>query len=211
MAPFTLVRHGELGNRHVARVELGDEPLDRAALAGGIPALEDHAHRWSELTVSELAADLQTQLEQPLLGGFEPQLALLLGELRGQVDVVQAGHRPDPVRPRLEKPRARSKYRVDRRAGPWAASRSGPCCSPEARRPPTLADGRKRSRAFASTKAGADARNVAIGIVRSVVDRMTKALAGDLLAIRAKRVRGRAAAGCRRRTNPGLGATGPIA
>ena len=103
MAPFTLRRHGELGHRHVARVELGDKPLDRAALAGGIPTLKDDAHRRSELTVSELAADLQTQLQQPLLGGLEPPLALLLGELRGQVDVVQAGHRPDPLRPRPAK------------------------------------------------------------------------------------------------------------
>ena len=45
MALLVVGRRRELDDAHVARVELGDEPLDRAALAGRIPALEDDADR----------------------------------------------------------------------------------------------------------------------------------------------------------------------
>ena len=38
-------RSGELRDPHVPRVQLGHQPLDGTTLAGGVPALEDHAQR----------------------------------------------------------------------------------------------------------------------------------------------------------------------
>ena len=45
MALLVEGRRGELRHAHVARVELGHQALDRAALARRVPALEQHAHR----------------------------------------------------------------------------------------------------------------------------------------------------------------------
>ena len=49
MALLVVGRRGELDDADVAGVERRDQPLDRAALAGGVPALEDDADRRPEL------------------------------------------------------------------------------------------------------------------------------------------------------------------
>ena len=61
-------RRRELRHAHVARVERRHEPLDRPALAGGVPALEQHADRRAEPVARELAAERQPQRLQPLPG-----------------------------------------------------------------------------------------------------------------------------------------------
>jgi len=54
---LVIAGRAELGDPDVPRVQRGDEPFYRTALAGGIPALEDHADRRPELSVvTDLAA-----------------------------------------------------------------------------------------------------------------------------------------------------------
>ena len=60
-------RCGEGGDVHVAGVERLDQPLDRTAFARGVPALEDDAHRRSELAFVQLAAVDQPQVQQAAL------------------------------------------------------------------------------------------------------------------------------------------------
>ena len=48
----------------MARVERGDEPLDRAALARGVPALEQDEQAGTEIAAAELAAEREAQLRQ---------------------------------------------------------------------------------------------------------------------------------------------------
>ena len=45
MALLVVGRRGEGRDAHVAGIEVGDEPLDRAALARRVPALEHRAHQ----------------------------------------------------------------------------------------------------------------------------------------------------------------------
>ena len=47
----------ELRDPHMPGVERRHQPLDRSALSGGVPALEQHAQRRTELVVRELAAE----------------------------------------------------------------------------------------------------------------------------------------------------------
>ena len=73
--PLLVVRRrGELRDPHVPGVEVVDQPLDRAALAGGVPALEDDAQRRADRAAADLAAQREAQPQQPFL---------LLGELLG--------------------------------------------------------------------------------------------------------------------------------
>ena len=69
MALLVVGRGGELDDADVARVQLGDQPLDRAPLARGVPALEDDADRRAELAAADQAAERQPELGEPRPGG----------------------------------------------------------------------------------------------------------------------------------------------
>jgi hypothetical protein len=83
---------GELGDPHVPGVELLDQPLDRPALARGVPALEEHAQRRAQLPGADLPAEQQAQVHQPLLGLRQLLLGLLLRQSYGQVDLGETAH-----------------------------------------------------------------------------------------------------------------------
>jgi hypothetical protein len=83
---------GELGDPHVPGVQLADEALDRPALPGGVPALEQHAQRRTELPPADLSAEQQAQVDQSLLGLLELLLGLLLRQADREVDVVEPAH-----------------------------------------------------------------------------------------------------------------------
>ena len=96
VAALALVGGRELDDAHVAGVERGDQAADRAALAGGVPALEQHGDRRAEAALAAQAAHLQAQREQPPLK-LRELLELLLGaQALGKVHVVE----PDPPRDR---------------------------------------------------------------------------------------------------------------
>ena len=78
---------GKLRHPHMARIQGADQPADRAALARGIPALEQHAQRWPQLALAQLAAHLQAQGQQSLLGRRYALDPLRFPELALQVDV----------------------------------------------------------------------------------------------------------------------------
>jgi hypothetical protein len=65
----------------MTRIELGHQPLDRAALAGGIVPLEQRADGRSELAIADQAPKREPELAQPRPGGIEPLRLLILGEL----------------------------------------------------------------------------------------------------------------------------------
>ena len=81
MAQLVRCRRGERGHVDVAGVERFDQPLDRAALAGGVPTLEDDAHRRAELPLPELSAVDEPKVQQPALRPAETLALLILGEL----------------------------------------------------------------------------------------------------------------------------------
>jgi hypothetical protein len=85
-------RCGELDHADVPGVELRDEALDRAALAGGILTLEGHADRRAELPAPDQPAEGEAQLGEARPGFVEPVRLLLAGELLGQVEVVEDAH-----------------------------------------------------------------------------------------------------------------------
>src|SRR5438034_11577541 len=92
MALLVVARHGEGRDAHVALVEVGHEPLDRAALARRVPALHEDAHRGPELAIAELAAELEPQRAEPLLRGLEALVLLLARQLQREVELVEAAH-----------------------------------------------------------------------------------------------------------------------
>ena len=92
VALLVVRRRGERLHAHVARVERSDEPLDRAALAGGVPALEQHAQRRADPLVADQAAEHEPQLQQPRLRASQPLGLLLLGEGEVQIEVIEAPH-----------------------------------------------------------------------------------------------------------------------
>jgi hypothetical protein len=76
----------ELGDPDVPRVNRRDQPLDRAPLAGRVPALEDHADRRSDLRfVADLAAQRQPQAQQPVLSRSQPGRLMLRAELQAEI------------------------------------------------------------------------------------------------------------------------------
>src|SRR6202012_4062051 len=83
-------RRGERGDVHVPGVEGLDEPLDGAALDGGVPALEDDADRRAEDAVVELTAIDQPQVQQAALRLAETLGLLVLGELQREGAVLQS-------------------------------------------------------------------------------------------------------------------------
>ncbi len=76
----------------MARVELGDEALDRTALPSCVPALEDDAERRPELALADLASERQPELGEPGLSSLEPFLLLLLREVLGEIYFCEAAH-----------------------------------------------------------------------------------------------------------------------
>jgi hypothetical protein len=78
----------------VPGIQGGDQALDGAALAGGVPALEDHAERRPDLVLPELTAEQQPQPQQPLLSVLQPMLGLLGGQLDRRGGGSQATHGP---------------------------------------------------------------------------------------------------------------------
>ncbi len=115
----------ELGDPHVPGVELADQALDGPALAGGVPALEQHAQRRSELTGPDLPAEQKPQVHQTLLGSLQVGLALLLGDLLAQVDVRESAHAVPPWQARLSAARRRPPDHTRGRARSPAAGPAG--------------------------------------------------------------------------------------
>ena len=98
MAQLVGIGGAELGHAHVPGVERGHQPLDAAALARGVPPLEDDADRWAQAPVAELTAVEEAQVEKTALDGGQ-LLGLLLGrEAEREVDagqpVLGVGHNP---------------------------------------------------------------------------------------------------------------------
>ena len=92
MAFLVGARGGVLGYAHVPRIERRRQALDRAALAGGVPALEDDAERRPQLFPADQPAKGQPQLRQPLPGQLQLTLFLLAAERETQVDLVEVSH-----------------------------------------------------------------------------------------------------------------------
>jgi hypothetical protein len=67
VALLVVRRCRELRNAHVPRVEMVHEPLDGAALAGGVPALEDDAQRRPDGAVAQLTAEGEAQPQESVL------------------------------------------------------------------------------------------------------------------------------------------------
>ncbi|CAN5620044.1 hypothetical protein BH24ACT24_BH24ACT24_07550 [soil metagenome] len=89
----------------MAGVEWRDEPLDRAALARGVPALEEHAHRRSGLVLAEHAGEPEPELEQSALRGLEALGLLVSREREGEVEGAEAAHLAEIIpasRPRMD-------------------------------------------------------------------------------------------------------------
>src|SRR3954451_21432444 len=93
VAQLVMGRRGVLLHAHVARVELGHEALDRAALAARVPALEYDAQRWAEPLVAVQSGQLEAELLHARLRLLQALLGLLLGEVRSHVEFVQTPHR----------------------------------------------------------------------------------------------------------------------
>ena len=130
----------------MARVERGDQPLDRAALAGRVPALEQDARpeaRGALAVRRDLAAERQPQLGEPRLSALEALRLLLSRQRQRQVELVEAAHGSIPSRGRAKDPRAppeacfedEAPTRAGSSADPGGDHRSGPW--PTGPRPPT--------------------------------------------------------------------------
>jgi len=81
VAAIIRIGRSELPDAHVTRVERAHETSDRSALPRGIPALEEHAQRWTQFAAAGESAELQTQSEQPALrrqDACSPSVALSL-------------------------------------------------------------------------------------------------------------------------------------
>ena len=76
----------------MTRIKLGDEALDRAPLAGGVPALEEDADRGAYLLLADLTSQRQPELRQPGPGGLEALRLLLLRKVLGKIHLVEPAH-----------------------------------------------------------------------------------------------------------------------
>ena len=92
MAQFIVRRRRELLHAHVARIERGDQSLDRAALAGRVPALEDREQRRAEPLVTGQPAEHEPELQQAGLRRLELLSLFVAAELQVQIQIVQAAH-----------------------------------------------------------------------------------------------------------------------
>ena len=77
----------------MARVEVLDDPLDRATLAAGVAALEEDEQPGSDLAGPQLAAEVEAQLEEPALGVGDAPLVLVAREPLRQIEFVESPHR----------------------------------------------------------------------------------------------------------------------
>ena len=99
---------------HVAGVERLDQPLDGPTLAGGVPSLEDDAHRRPEPALVELTAVDQAQVQQAALRPAEALALLVLGQPAREVGVLQLrvvaglGLRAGPASPSIPPAACRS-------------------------------------------------------------------------------------------------------
>jgi hypothetical protein len=83
----------ELDDMDVPGIERLDEPADRAALAGGIPALEQDAQRRAKAGVAEQARGLQAQFDETALNDSEPRRLGAPAETLRQINLVETAHR----------------------------------------------------------------------------------------------------------------------
>ena len=90
MALLLAARHGEGGDGVAARLQGGGDALDGAALAGGVPALEDGEHGDPPLVHPEV------QLAHAQLLGGDRALVVLAREAAAEVDGVELAHRDPP-------------------------------------------------------------------------------------------------------------------
>jgi len=74
----------------VPGIERRDQALDRPALPGGIPALEEDAERGPDLLRPDLPPERQPELGQALPPVLQRLPLLLLGEGLGEIDLVEA-------------------------------------------------------------------------------------------------------------------------
>ncbi len=76
-------RRRERRDAHVARVQRGQQALDRAAFAGGVPALHDDGQRRSKRVARvQLAAEREAQLGEPSASAREPLVLVATLELQ---------------------------------------------------------------------------------------------------------------------------------
>jgi hypothetical protein len=99
MPLLVIAGRAELGDPDVPRVQRRDQPLDRTALAGCVPPLEDHADRRAEpWVVPDQAAQYEPQLQQPVLSGGQAGRFLVRGELQAEIQsgeqAALASHAP---------------------------------------------------------------------------------------------------------------------
>jgi hypothetical protein len=71
---------GELHHPHVPRIEVRDEALDCAALAGGVPALEQHAQRRADPLIADQPSECEAELREPTPGAVQRPLLLLAAQ-----------------------------------------------------------------------------------------------------------------------------------
>ena len=125
MALFTLRRHGELGNRHVARVELRDKRLIAPPLPeASQPSKTTHTGGPSSPPPS-WSPTCRRNSRSRLWAALSLRLPPFWRASR------TGRHRPGWPSPgssqtAADERRARSNHRVHRRAGPWVPARSGP-------------------------------------------------------------------------------------
>ena len=122
-------RRAELRDAHVAQVQRVDQALDRPALAGCVPALEQHADRRPELPVAQLAAERAAAAPPGARGRpSAARLVLLLAELERQVELVEASHGPTLPAATSEAPSRRARSWPPRRISrSWLADEQRPC------------------------------------------------------------------------------------
>ena len=78
----------------MAGIERFDQPLDGATFAGGVPAFEHDADRWSESAFVELTAIDQPQVQQAALRAAEPLGLLVFAQAQCEVGILEAGVTP---------------------------------------------------------------------------------------------------------------------
>jgi len=85
-------RRRVLADSDVPWIEASDQTLDCASLAGCVPAFEQNANRRSDLVVADQSRSEQPELEQSYLELRDSSVRYCFGELRGEVDGVEASH-----------------------------------------------------------------------------------------------------------------------
>src|SRR5690606_14309815 len=89
-------RRAERPHADVAGIEVGDEALDRAALARRVPALEDAAHGRAERPGAAEPAAVQPQLQEPPAAPLQARVLLLAAQPQREVELVEPAHYAAP-------------------------------------------------------------------------------------------------------------------